>query len=178
MTIGTEPPLASIRAARFQDAHGMAEVFVASWRDTYPHLVPDSYLLRMSVDDEATALRRRLTAAQGKGTLLVAEAADGCILGLAEAGPIRHRLDGFSGELFILYVHPDAMGQGLGQSLFQAIRRHLGRNSMGAFVAWVLSGNPARWFYEAQGGKPIASRDIPFAGTSLPAIAYGWREAP
>lgn len=176
MTLGTEPPLVSIRPARFHDAAGMAEVYVASWRDSYPHLVPDSYLLRMSVESEAAALHRRMSAAHGKGALFVAEAADGRILGLAEAGTIRHRLDDFSGELFVLYVHPDATGQGLGQALFRAARRHLGKNALGAFVAWVLSGNPARWFYEAQGGRPVASRDIPFAGMSLPAIAYGWRD--
>ena len=175
MTIGTEPPLVSIRTARLQDIHGMAEAYVASWRDSYPHLVPDSYLLSMSVEHEATAPRRRM-AAVGNGTLLVAESANGRIVGLAEAGPIRHKLGDFNGELFVLYIHPDAMGKGIGIALFQAARHHLSQQSLNTFVAWVLSGNPARWFYESQGGKLIASRSIPFAGRALPAVAYGWRD--
>ena len=174
MTIGTEPPLVFIRAAGPKDARGMAETYVASWRDTYPELVPTPYLVQMSVDREAAALRHRLGSARGTGAVLVAESSDGRILGLAEAGPIREKVGEYRGELFVLYVHPDGLGQGIGQALFRAAAHHLRDAGMNSLLVWVLSGNPARWFYEAQGGECVARRSIPFAGASLPAIAYGW----
>jgi len=174
MSIGTESPLVFIRAARAADARGMAEAYVASWRDTYPELVPTPYLLGMSVDKETAALQRRLAAARDDGGLLVAAAPDGRILGLAEAGPIREKVDDYGGELFVLYVHPDAVDLGIGRALFQGTVRHLRQRGLNSLLVWVLAGNPARWFYESQGGACVARRDIPFAGASLPAVAYGW----
>jgi GNAT superfamily N-acetyltransferase len=173
MTIGTEPPLATIRTARATDARGMAETYVASWRDTYPELVPTRYLIDMSVDREAAALHRRLSIPGHKG-ILVAESVDGRILGLAEVGRIREKVAGYAGELFVLYVHPDAFSQGIGRALLRAAARHLCDSGIESLLVWVLAGNPARWFYEAEGGVCVARRTIPFAGASLPALAYGW----
>ena len=42
--------MALIRRARADDAAGIAQVHVASWRSTYPGMVPDSYLLGLSTD--------------------------------------------------------------------------------------------------------------------------------
>ena len=41
-------------------------------------------------------------------------------------------------------------------------------------MIWVLSGNPARFFYEALGGVAVAERKEAFAGTLLEETAYGW----
>jgi hypothetical protein len=41
-------------------------------------------------------------------------------------------------------------------------------------VIWVLSANPARFFYEAVGGSAVAERREAFAGTLLDETGYAW----
>lgn len=165
-----------VRRARPGDAAEMAETYVASWRDAYADVVPTRYLVSMSADKEASALRRKLATNRGSSTLLAAEAADGRIVGLAEFGAARATVAGLAGEVFVLYVHPDAMGQGFGRALFDASVQGLVNRRIESLVAWVLAANPARWFYEAMDGTPVGRKIIPFAGTGLPAVAYGWRD--
>lgn len=43
-----------------------------------------------------------------------------------------------------------------------------------AAVVWVLAANPARFFYEAQGGRKVAERTESFAGADLAELAFGW----
>lgn len=176
MSIGTESPLAKVRRARLGDAKAMAETYVAAWRDCYPDLISASYLVGMSAEKEAVSLRRRLATATRTGAMLVAETADGQIIGLAECGQARQPIDAHNGELFILYVHPDAAGKGVGRDLFHAATSQLIQRGINSMLVWVLAANPARWFYQAMGGRPVGHREIPFAGQTLPAVAYGWHD--
>ena len=34
--------------------------------------------------------------------------------------------------------------------------------------------NPARFFYEAMGGKLVAERDTTMMGVAVPEVAFGW----
>lgn len=43
----------SLRKARVADAIAIGAVHVAAWRSTYPGILPDSYLARMSVSRQA-----------------------------------------------------------------------------------------------------------------------------
>ena len=43
-----------------------------------------------------------------------------------------------------------------------------------AVVVWVLAANPARFFYEASGGRKVAERIENFAGAELAELAFGW----
>ena len=78
--------------------------------------------------------------------------------------------------MFTLYVHPDHIGRGIGRALLGGLARAFLRRGVATMLAWVLSGNPARWFYQNQGGRTVARRTIPFAGERLPAMAYGWSD--
>ena len=49
--------MALIRRARAEDAAGIAQVHVASWRSTYPGMVPDSYLIGLSTEAYAERWR-------------------------------------------------------------------------------------------------------------------------
>ena len=74
----------TIRAARREDAPRMAEVYVTSWRDAYPILLPAATLIGMSV--ERWTRQFAWTIVKGREIVLVAEDAKHGIIGLATAG--------------------------------------------------------------------------------------------
>ncbi len=174
MTDAADSALVTIRGAQAADAIGMARTYVESWRDTYPGLIPEKYLLAMSASREARSLRQRLTTPRRSAISLVADAGHRRIVGLADAGPCREPVKGFDGEVFTLYVHPDHVGRGIGRALLGELGGEFLRRGVDSMLVWVLAENPARWFYHAQGGRSVARRVIPFAGARLPAVAYGW----
>jgi hypothetical protein len=55
----TDRPVAQIRIATPDDAQALAEMHVASWRETYSGLLPDKMLSSLSVEARA-ALERSL----------------------------------------------------------------------------------------------------------------------
>jgi GNAT superfamily N-acetyltransferase len=71
-----------------------------------------------------------------------------------------------------LYVHPDAIGTGIGHALFahvQARRPH-------GFGFWVFQQNErARQFYEAHGAVPVELGDGSANEEGVPDVRYEWR---
>lgn len=165
-----------IRSAWSGDAAAMGRLYVASWQDAYPLLLPHRALLAMS---ESRAQRHfEALVAAGRDTVLVAEKA-GAILGLATGGRATDRGlvvagKAAQGEVFTLYVHPLATNAGIGGSLLRETLRVLADKGFENVVVWVLRGNPARFFYERFGAKLIArKRDRQF-GASIELEAYAW----
>ena len=108
--------MALIRRARPSDAPAIAAVHVASWRATYPGLLPDRYLLGLSPRTE-TQRWRRMLAFPGMGDAFVAiEAPDG-IVGYGTCGRQRPGIEGFAGEFYTLYLVDHVQGMGLGRRL-------------------------------------------------------------
>lgn len=168
-----------VRPARVDDAAAIARVHVATWRSTYPGLLPDQYLLGLSAQAHAAQWRDLLKA---RRRAFVAEAdtraADGLpatsIVGFATCGRQRSHLAQYDGEFCALYVHEDAQGQGYGRRLMTAMAADMARGGMRSACVWVLRGNPACWFYERLGGRRVGEKPLDFAGTTLSEIAYGW----
>lgn len=165
-----------IRDARPSDAAGIAKVHVASWRCTYPGLVPDAYLVNLS---EAAAAMRWHNAVRahgpGQGALVAVDGA-GTVIGFATYGGCRIPVEGYEGEFYALYLLDDAQGQGLGRRLISTMAERLQKGGKRTAVVWCLRNNPARWFYERLGGVRVAERPIRFAGAELVEIAYGWHD--
>jgi GNAT superfamily N-acetyltransferase len=85
----------------------------------------------------------------------------GALRGVAGAGPARDDdLDRTTtGELYALYVHPDAWGRGYGDALHAAALDHLRAEGFSAAVLWVLEGNHrARRFYADRGWREDGAR--------------------
>lgn len=165
-----------IREARPTDAPGIAHVHVASWRTTYPGLVPASFLVGMSEDQAARRWSGLLlTREPGHGTFVAADAR-GEVVGFATCGPRRGRFPDFAGEFYALYLLDEAQGNGIGRRLMAAMADRLLEGEVRSACVWCLRDNPARWFYERMGGARAAERPIRFAGSSLVEIAYGWED--
>ena len=43
-------------------------------------------------------------------------------------------------------------------------------------MIWALKGNPARYFYETEGGRVVAERPGAVAGKPVREIAFGWAD--
>lgn len=167
-----------IREARSDDAQGIAEVHVASWRAAYRGIVPDEYLAQLSVEQRA---RRWLeTLAVGVEIIYVAEddaEGGGHIVGFASGGVERSEdMPAYDGELYAVYVLQEYHGQGIGRRMVRALAERLAKRNFNAMLVWVLADNPYRGFYERLGGQLLGEKAIAIGGTSLTEVAYGWRD--
>lgn len=167
-----------IRRARPEDAPGIARVHVETWHAAYAGLVPDDYLVRMTVSGQTLTWRKVLSRTRTEERVAVAEVPDvngvPAIVGFGSFGRQRSSDLLYSGEVFTLYVAPDWQGHGLGRRLLQWMFRGLFERGIPDCVVWVLADNPARFFYERMGGHRVAEREEAFAGQRLSETAYAW----
>ncbi len=167
----------SLRPARPGDAAAIAKVHVETWRAAYAGIVPDTYLVSMTESKQALMWNNMIRRAAAPEAVLAAESTDvpgGRIVGFGSCGGARGQSGG--GEIFTLYVAPDWQGQGIGRLLLEALFVQLHGSGLNQAVIWVLSGNPARFFYEALGGRRIAERKERFAGVDLAEAGYTWSD--
>jgi ribosomal protein S18 acetylase RimI-like enzyme len=98
------------------------------------------------------------------------------LLGYGQCGRQRDRALPFKGEIFMLYVMPDAQESGIGRQLLLAMLGNLATSNYPSALVWVLRNNPARFFYERLGAKLCLHRQIPFGGRMVEALGYGWND--
>jgi GNAT superfamily N-acetyltransferase len=166
-----------VRRAVMADAEAIARVHVAAWRAAYAGVVPDRYLVAMSQAGQARQWRRLLDPSRVRDTVLVAEAPlDGAreIVGFGSGGPARPCGLKYAGEVYTLYVAGDWQDRGIGRALLTGLFQALLGAGLPNALIWVLSANPARFFYQTVGGTAAANRQEAFAGTLLDETAYAW----
>jgi GNAT superfamily N-acetyltransferase len=163
-----------IRLARQDDAAEVARVYIESWHDAYPGVLPAS-LLRAMTPKGQTARWQASIRAQGREAVLVAENSRHGIVGMASMGRARDDGLGFDGEIYTLYVDPTFYGRGVGRALLKGAFSVLRKNGMSSCVIWAHARNHARFFYEAMGGRLIAERTAKLMGEAVPESAFGWK---
>jgi len=163
---------AKIRIARPIDAAGIARVETDTWRDAYPTLLPDGFLV------ETLGKRARWPSRlRGKvRSVLVAETEPVGIVAYATWGRAAHAATTDAGQLFELYVDADFREQGIGRNLCCEVAKHAASSGWSALCVEVLEGNPSRFFYEALGARLIARTSHEFAGRRLPSLFYAWED--
>ncbi|PZT70773.1 GNAT family N-acetyltransferase [Streptomyces sp. SW4] len=157
------------------DCDRVSEIRVGGWRHAYRGLMPQAYLDRLSVADDAERRRQFLTRAPAEVVNLVAEDDAGDLVGWACHGPYRegeaHTADA---ELYALYVAPDRLGGGVGQALLRESVRRCTAAGYPRMLLWVLRGNArARRFYERAGFHADGAEE-PFDvdGVAVPEVRY------
>lgn len=165
--------LGLVRTAYPDDAAAIARVHVASWRSTYRGLLPDDFLTSLSEPGYAERWRRTLS--DGSSLVYVAESAQG-VIGFASGGRERAGEDGYSGELYAIYILEEAQGRGHGRRLVQAVAGGLRELGLTNMIVWVLRENaPARRFYERLGGVYVRQQPITIGSTLLQEVSYAWK---
>jgi len=168
--------MALIRAAEPDDARAIAAVHVASWRATYHGLLPDDFLAGLALAPREAQWARALAAPPDERGVWVATDDTGAVLGFASGGPERGGDAAYPGELYALYLLPEAQGRGRGRRLFGAVAADLARRGFPALLLWVLDGNPACRFYAHLGGYPLRSQPFTIGGVTRTELAYGWTD--
>ena len=163
----------TVRRARPADAEAVARIYVESWRDTYPLVLPARLLSNMTVEGQAARWRNAIALAASE-TVFVAEDEKNKIVGMTSMGRARDAGIGYDAEVYTLYVDPLHTGIGVGRALLAGAFDSLAERGHTRCVIWAAAGNPARFFYEALGGKLVAERTTSMMGAPVPEVAFGW----
>lgn len=162
----------TIREATLEDAEAVARIHVDAWRTSYAGIVPDSILAALSYDSRRRDWEKRVQVRET--SVLVAER-DGEVIAVGACGPNRSPLDGYAGEIYELYVDPQAQGEGAGTQLFAALCERLREGGMERQALWVYADHHQGCaFYEKLGGERIGERETEMAGRTIAEVAYGF----
>jgi ribosomal protein S18 acetylase RimI-like enzyme len=125
-------------------------VHVRTWQAAYEHVFGAKRLSAIDLPAREERLRQRLAEPERRhDTVLVAED-QGSIVGFTSCGESRDVAD--EGELYAIYVLPEAWGSGAGPALMAAALATLRAAGFDTASLWVLEDNPrARRFYEREG---------------------------
>jgi ribosomal protein S18 acetylase RimI-like enzyme len=145
-----EPREFEVVPATESDCRAVAELHVASWRAAYAEILPPDYLAGLSVDRREASWRQVL--AEARSELLLARRGD-AVVGFTSFGRSRDQdAPPARGEVWAIYVHPDAWSCGVGRRLLDATRERLVATGHDSVSLWVLAGNArAIRFYAAAG---------------------------
>jgi GNAT superfamily N-acetyltransferase len=162
-----------VRPGTVEDALAIEEIRVRGWQAAYRHVLPANELDAMPID--ASRWRARLEQPPGGWSTFVAEDG-GAVVGFAAVGPSRD--EPRVGELYAIYVAPDAWSSGAGRALIQRAEQQLAAEYREATL-WVLEDNPrARAFYERAGWAADGARKAEARwGVRAPEVRYRKRFA-
>lgn len=161
----------TIRPARLTDARAIGIVHVAAWRSAYPGILPGRTLVGMSAPQQALYYESLIR--RGAGVSVAVAGTNEDVIGFTSVGRARGSTLG-DGEIYTLYVLDDWHGDGVGRQLMRAAASRLAADGCRSVFLWVLSDNPARWFYFHLGGRPVATGHTPVGGERVPQTAYRW----
>lgn len=169
----------TLREAISDDAAGIAAVQVASWRTTYPGIMPQEHLDALSISERTKNWQDILsrTDADHSHTFVAADET-GEIVGFASGGGERAGDPDYLGEVYGLYLMHSYQRQGLGRRLVVTMARRLSKLGYASLLIWVnIDNHPARRFYEALGGAAARTGSRTINAVTYDDIGYGWGEA-
>lgn len=162
-----------IRTAVQSDVEAIAAVHVASWRETYPGIMPQEILDGLSEVQRGDQWRRWFLPGRPlREALIVCEDA-GEVVGFASA-VIPPESSG--AELLTLYLLRRAKGRGFGRRLFEGIAERMRRHGATTLMCWLAAGNPTAGFYEHLGGVVVERRAEAFGSFTVEEIQYRWAD--
>ena len=144
-----------IRAARPEDALGIAIVHTYTWKTTYAGFMPDTFLDRMIMNTPKRAEQWKADIENGTGCFVAAIGET--VIGFAAYGAAR-KPGVRKGEVFGLYILKPFQRKGIGKRLFQACMQALREMGFTRMTVNCLQGNPALLFYQAMSGQITGSR--------------------
>lgn len=168
-------PEIEIRKGRTADVFAIGRVLVETWRATFQGLVDAAFLDHMSPAEQAMRhMGRRNTL--GVGHFVAIDRSSGELIGFVNFGPARYSTPTPVGEIYALYILPAYQGRGIGEALVRAVARWMVEGGTVTLLAWVLSTNPNRAFYERLGAAEVETGIIGLGGHSYEQVAYAWRD--
>jgi len=164
-----------IRVAEPEDAEPIARVHMASWRETYRHLLPAEFFdefFDQQLDHRVESRVARLLRPEVRN--FVATTPGDRVVGFIDGGPNRVGRTCYPKELYALYLLKGWQRRGIGRALVQALVDAFVLEEAYGMEVWVLKDNSARRFYERLGGTYLKTTSITIGATILDECAYGW----
>lgn len=164
-----------VRAATLDDAGDIERIRIAGWRTAYAGIVPQPYLDSMRLDEDTIAARRfRMASNPPEVRTLISYGGESPV-GFVVYGPDRDVPS--AGEIYALYVDPDAWSRGHGRALLGQAVRDLAADGYPEAGLWVLEGNAhARAFYERFGLSPTGQgQRFEVGDVGVPEVRYAMR---
>jgi ribosomal protein S18 acetylase RimI-like enzyme len=166
-----QPANFQLRAAIEEDVATLGEIHVRAWREAYAGMIPDAVLAALNPAQRAAMWRDSLA----RGRVVHLAERHRTLVGFGTGRPQSDASLPYSGEIAAIYVLRCAQRFGIGRALMAAVARDLLAQDHAGATLWVLeANNTARRFYEALGGKVVASREEERDGFRANGIAYGW----
>jgi GNAT superfamily N-acetyltransferase len=146
-----------------------------SWQVAYAHAFPAEELERQrdAAGEWVGWWETRIAAPAPHEQAIVAERA-GEVLGFAHLGSAREEPVEDVGELYAIYVLPDAWSGGVGRALMDEVLARLRDERFPEAILWVLEDNPrTRRFYELAGWHADGGvKDEEWLGTAIREVRY------
>lgn len=166
-----------LRSATLDDAAAIAEIHIASWRETYRGALSDDYLAHHVERDRKSLWQQRLTNPPKAQKVIVAEH-DRALIGFSclqtDADPL------FGILLDNLHVVQGRKGRGIGRLLMQGSAQWCQENvpDQGLYLLVVITNARAIGFYQQLGGEIFENRiwETPDGG-AVDCHVIGWTVA-
>lgn len=134
------------------DAEAVAALQVRSWQRAYRGMVPDSFLDELQDDSWLDRWREALARPPRDGVHRLVSTAGGHAVAVALCGPASEPTDDRTGQLYVLYTHPDVWDRGHGNALLAEVHRRLADDGHVRALLWVAAENQRSIaFYEHRG---------------------------
>lgn len=163
-----------IRFAQPEDAAGIAQVHVDSWKTTYKGIIADAYLDKLSMEEHRTRWEKRLSQPEPGEGVLVAENERGQVCGFLDYGVDRETGRAQEAELYAVYLLQSEQRKGIGRAMFGVLLEELRKKGYRSLMVWVLEQNPAVRFYQKLGSEEIERKEIVIGEQSFTEIALHW----
>ena len=160
-----------IRVPTEKDAGAIASVHVASWRETYPGIIPEEILDSLDEARRTDQWRRWFDPADRSRRSMVVYERAGRILGFC-SGTVPP--GSAEAELETLYLLKGAQGQGHGRRLLVEVAGRLQELGATSLVLWMAVGNPTAGFDERLGGRIVETKAKPFGPFTIEEVCYRW----
>lgn len=159
-----------IRDATPDDAEALGRIVTRSWQVAYRGIFSDEFLDGLDPHAAATRWSESLNTG-GEFTHLLVAASDAGVVGMCAAGGPTDDAP----ELRMLYLDPEAWGQGIGRALQDAMLERMRADGYRAAVLWCEPSNiNARAFYARTGWNDdgIGKTEIWANGLTVQATRY------
>lgn len=165
----------NIRKASITDLTAVANVQIASNRTTYKAIMPEEYLINLSIANITENWNERLFVNNSKEFMFIAESDEGTVVGFI-AGRIANESNSAIGEITSFYIIEEFQKKGIGKKLLKSAAQLMNEKKLQAVALWTLKQNPSRYFYEHLGGQFAGSRIIDRGGRKLTQVSYLWKD--
>lgn len=163
-----------IREAKREDAPGIARVQVDTWNSAYKGIVPDEVLKERTYENQEKKWLRRIFDNPGCTEFIYVAAADNGEIAGFSSGKVSDE-EGFSGNLYTLYILKEYQKQGIGSKLLKTVALRLISLDAHDMLIWAFAENSACSFYEKLGGIRVCEKMMDMGGGKIPIIGFGWK---